>query len=377
MTSRSDLHPAVTAPTHQSFVKRSAATMIRLALIGYGYAGRTFHAPLIRATRGLELVAVMSRNAQQVHADLPGVLVVPSPEDACVIPSVDLVVIATPNDTHVPIATEAIRAGKHVVVDKPFAPTLEEARDVIALAQRTGRVLAVFHNRRWDGDFLALRDLLSRSALGDIAHFESHFDRYRPQVRVRWREQPGRGSGLWYDLGPHLVDQSLQLFGLPNRVLASLTAQRPGAQTDDWAHVLLDYGRLQVILHLSLLVAARLPRFSVHGHIASWVKYGTDPQERQLIAALRPGDAASGERECALHIDGATGSESETPIPPGDYGRFYAQLRDALNGAGDNPVPPAQALAVTAVVETAIRSSSEGRALPLPLTASEAREFAT
>jgi len=351
--------------------------VIRVALIGYGYAGRTFHAPLIRATHGLELVLVNSRNAQQVHADLPDVPVVSSATDVYVNPLVDLVVIATPNDTHVAIATAAIRAGKHVVVEKPFAPTLDEARDLMALAHRTGRVLAVFHNRRWDGDFLALRDLLSRSALGDVTHFESHFDRYRPQVRVRWREQPGVGSGLWHDLGPHLVDQSLQLFGLPNCVLASLAAQRPGAQTDDWAHVLLDYGRLQVILHVSLLVAARLPRFIVHGQIASWVKYGFDPQERQLVAALRRGDDGGGEREHAMYIDAVTDSHNETPIRHGDYGQFYTQLRDALNGAGPNPVPPAQALAVTAVVETAVRSSAERRAVPLPLTVSEARDFAT
>ena len=350
--------------------------VIRVALIGYGYAGRTFHAPLIRATHGLELVLVNSRNAQQVHADLPDVAVVSSATDVYVNPSVDLVVIATPNDTHVAIATAAIRAGKHVIVEKPFAPTLDEARDLMALAHRTGRVLAVFHNRRWDGDFLALRDLISRSVLGDVTHFESHFDRYRPQVRVRWREQPGAGSGLWYDLGPHLVDQSLQLFGLPNCVLASLAAQRPGAQTDDWAHVLLDYGRLQVILHVSLLVAARLPRFIVHGQIASWVKYGFDPQERQLIAASRRGDDSGGEREHAMYIDAVTDSQNETPIRHGDYGQFYSQLRDALNGAGPNPVPPSQALAVTAVVETAVRSSAERRAVPLPLTVSEARDFA-
>src|SRR2546428_3957788 len=144
--------------------------VIRVALIGYGYAGRTFHAPLIRATHGLELVLVNSRNAQQVHADLPDVAVVSSATDVYVNPSVDLVVIATPNDTHVAIATAAIRAGKHVVVEKPFAPTLGEARDLMALAHRTGRVLAVFHNRRWDGDFLALRDLISRSVLGNVTH---------------------------------------------------------------------------------------------------------------------------------------------------------------------------------------------------------------
>ena len=147
------------------------------------------------------------------------------------------------------------------------------AREIAALAQSLDRVLAVFQNRRWDGDFLALTDLLTSSALGDVTHFESHFDRYRPIVRDRWRERAGVGSGVWYDLGPHLVDQVLQLFGLPDRVMAAMAAQRAGAQSDDWAHVVLEYSRLRVILHASMLVAAPLPRFIVHGTTASWIKY--------------------------------------------------------------------------------------------------------
>jgi predicted dehydrogenase len=354
--------------------------MIRVALIGYGYAGRTFHAPLIRATPGLELAVISSRAPDRVRGDVPGVAVVPSPADAWAIPSIDLVVIATPNDTHVPIATAALGAGKHVVIEKPIAPTLAEARGLASLARQLNLVLAVFQNRRWDGDFLALEDLIARAALGDVTHFESHFDRYRPQVRARWREQHGAGSGVWYDLGPHLVDQTLQLFGLPTRVLASLAMQRPGAQADDWAHVILEYGRRRVVLHASMLVAARLPRFIVHGQSGTWIKYGLDAQERQLIARLQPGGGdggggGNGERERALIVDGATGSEEEIPIPRGDYGQFYSQIRDALQGAGGNPVPPAQAVAVAAVIETAIRSAAEGRALTLPLTDAEGRDF--
>ena len=350
--------------------------MIRVALIGYGYAGRTFHAPLIRATPGLELAVISSQAPDRVRADLPDVAVVPSPADAWAIQSVDLVVIATPNDTHAPIAAAALGAGKHVVIEKPIAPTLAEARDLASLAQRLNLVLAVFQNRRWDGDFLALKDLLSRAALGDVAHFESHFDRYRPQVRARWREQQSVGSGVWYDLGPHLVDQALQLFGLPSQVLASLAMQRPGAQADDWAHVILDYGRLRVVLHASMLVAGRSPRFIVHGQIGTWVKYGFDAQEQQLIARLQPGgDAGGRDRERALFVTGATRTEGEMPIPHGDYGQFYSQIRDALRGAGSNPVPPAQAVAVAAVIETAIRSAAEGRAFTLPLTDAEGRDF--
>jgi predicted dehydrogenase len=211
-----------------------------------------------------------------------------------------------------------------------------------------------------------------------VAHFESHFDRYRPLVRDRWRERAGAGSGLWYDLGPHLVDQALQLFGLPDRVLASMAAQRAGAQSDDWAHVILEYARLRVILHTSVLVAAPSRRFVVHGTAGSWIKRGVDGQERQLVAALTPPDARpADEREHAVLVDGISGAERETPIPPGDYRHFYMQLRDAVAGIGHNPVPPEQALAVTAVVEAAIRSSAEERALALALTEAEIQAFST
>src|SRR4051812_21246101 len=350
--------------------------MTRVALIGYGYAGRTFHAPLIRATPGLDLVVVSSSRPEQVRADLPGIEVVASPAQACAAAAVDVVVVATPNDSHVPIASMALDAGKHVVVEKPFAPTLDEARTLTLLAQRKNRLLAVFQNRRWDGDFLALKDLIASRALGDVAHFESHFDRFRPVVRDRWRERAGAGSGLWLDLGPHLVDQALQLFGLPERVSASLAAQRAGAQSDDWAHAVLEYNRLRVILHAAVLVPAPPPRFIVHGHSASWIKYGFDAQERELVAAL-PGAAAAPihAAERAVIVEGAGGVERDTPIGRGDYGEFYRQVRDAVQGTGRNPVPPGQALAVMAVVETAMRSSVEGRALQLPLTGPEARAF--
>jgi predicted dehydrogenase len=350
--------------------------MIRVALIGYGYAGRTFHAPLIRATPGLDLIAISSSRPERVHADLPGIPVLKSPEEVCSLPSVDLVVIATPNDTHVPIARAALAAGKHVVLEKPLAPTLEQARELASLAERTQRTLAVFQNRRWDGDFLALSHLLTSGVLGDVSHVESHFDRYRPLVRDRWRERAGIGAGLWFDLGPHLVDQALQLFGLPERVTASLAAQRAGAQSDDWAHVILAYARMRVILHTSVLVAAPSPRFTVHGQRGSWIKYGLDGQERELVAALTREDTGSAhEVEHAVLVDGGAATKAETAIPRGDYGQFYLQLQDALRGGGSNPVPPEQAIPVMAVIETAVRSSAEGMALTLPLTEAEVGRF--
>jgi predicted dehydrogenase len=350
--------------------------MIRVGLIGFGYAGRTFHVPLIRATPGLELVAVSSSRPERVTADLPGMAVVPDAGVLLATPSIDLVVIAAPPDVHAALAASALRAGKHVVVDKPIAPTLDEARATAMLAAGSDRVLAVFQNRRWDGDFLALRDLLSRGVLGEVSHFESHFDRYRPLVRDRWRERPGAGAGLWHDLGPHLVDQALQLFGLPDRVWASQAAQRAGSQVDDWVHVVLEYNRRRAILHASVLVAAPAVRFIVHGRDGSWIKYGVDAQEQQLVAALTPGGSvAPGEPELAVMVDGASGTRTSAPVPSGDYPEFYRRVRDAIDGAGGNPVPPEQAVAVAAVVETAIRSSAEGRALTVPLTESERLGF--
>lgn len=299
------------------------------------------------------------------------------PDEAVGLRSADLVVIATPNDTHVPLATAAFNAGKHVVVEKPFALTLEEGRLLARQATATNRLLTVFQNRRWDSDFLGANDhLVTRRVVGEVAHFESHFDRYRPDVRVRWREQSGRGSGVWYDLGPHLVDQALQLFGLPDRVTASLAAQRPGAQTDDWAHVILEYARLRVILNTSMLASGSIPRFIVHGQTGSWFKYGLDVQEGQLIAGMRPGDDGWGEDLVpAVLVDGGSGKHTEMAVPRGDYRQFYVLLRDAVDGIGKNPVPPAQAVAVVAVIETAIRSWKEGRALPLPLEEAERRAF--
>jgi len=350
--------------------------VIGVALVGYGLAGRTFHAPLIRTTPGFELVVVSSSRADQIRAELPGVAIAASAEETFKSPSVDLIVVATPNDSHVRLASMALEAGKHVVLEKPFAPTLADARDLAAVAGRTNRILAAFQNRRWDGDFIAVTDLLQRGALGELLHFESHFDRYRPVVRDRWRERAGVGAGLWYDLGPHLVDQALQLFGLPDRVTASLAAQRAGAQSDDWAHVVLEYGRMRAVLHASVLVPGTTTRFILRGTTASWIKYGLDRQERDLTAALAPGSAAAAEgEEYAVSVDGASGAETRLPIPPGDYHQFYARLRDAIAGSGRNPVPPLQAVVVTALVETAIRSSSERRSLAVPLTDEEVAAF--
>ena len=257
---------------------------INIALIGYGFVGKTFHAPLIQSVDGLNLAIVASRDEEKVKRDLPDVTVIASPEEAIQHPDVDLVVIASPNATHAPLARLALHAGKHVVVDKPFTLDMQEARELIALAEEKQRVLSVFHNRRWDSDYLGVKQVIEQGLIGKVKHFESHFDRFRPEVRVRWREQNVPGSGLWFDLGPHLIDQTLQLFGLPQSVQGNIATLREGAEINDWAHVVLNYPEHKVVLHCSMLVAGGVARFTVHGDKASVVKAHIDQQEDQVLA---------------------------------------------------------------------------------------------
>ncbi|HET6433346.1 oxidoreductase [Dyella sp.] len=344
---------------------------IRLGLIGYGYAGKTFHAPLIRATPGLELAAVASRDAAKVHADLPHIRVHETPAALIADDSLDVVVIATPNDTHAPLAADALRAGRHVVIDKPMALDRAEARALVALADRSTGQLSVFHNRRWDSDYLAVKQAIDNGLVGEVTHFESHIDRYRPAVRDRWRESAGPGAGIWYDLGPHLVDQVLQLFGLPERVHGALAIQRAGGLSDDWAHVRLDYGARQVILHASMLVAGGARRFVVHGTRGSLIKAGADRQEAQILAGMIPGAIGWGEDADPLIAIDAHGEARALPVAAGDQRRYYAALRDAIAGHAPWPVRPIEALATMAVIEAGFASGREGRAVALQLTDAE------
>ncbi|ENQ6247157.1 oxidoreductase [Klebsiella quasipneumoniae] len=344
---------------------------INIALIGYGFVGKTFHAPLIRSVPGLNLAFVASRDEEKVKRDLPDVTVIASAEAAVQHPDVDLVVIASPNATHAPLARLALNAGKHVVVDKPFTLDMQEARELIALAQEKQRLLSVFHNRRWDSDYLGIRQVIEQGAIGTVKHFESHFDRFRPEVRVRWREQNVPGSGLWFDLGPHLIDQALQLFGLPQSVQGNIATLRDGAEINDWAHVVLNYPAHKAILHCSMLVAGSSSRFTVHGDKGSVVKARADQQESQLLAGVVPGSAGWGQDDDKLVIYDASLQTQTQPTPSGDQRQYYMQIRDALKGQIANPVPPVEALAVMAVLEAAVRSAESGVAQTLDLTADE------
>ena len=353
---------------------------LRVGLVGYGYAGKTFHAPLIAAVPALELAAVASSDAAKVHADWPGIAVCATPADLIGRDDIDIVVIATPNDTHAPLARAALRAGRHVVVDKPFTVALDDARELVELARAQRRVLSVFHNRRWDGDFLTLRQLIADGALGRVVEMSSRHDRYRPEVRQRWREGAGPGAGLWFDLGPHLVDQALQLFGRPRAIALQRDLTRDGALADDWFHASLRYDRLHVHLHAGMLVAASAPRFAVHGTLASFVKEGLDAQEDALKAGVRP----SWPPQAGWGIDpgrasrvtrAGDGSAVVEPVPmlAGAHMAYFAGVAAAIRGEAPNPVPPEQALAVMELMALGIRSAEERRELEWAIPDAPAR----
>jgi scyllo-inositol 2-dehydrogenase (NADP+) len=326
--------------------------------MGYGLSGATFHAPLLAVDPAFTLSAIATRNAGAVASAWPDARVV-SVEAMLADPELDLIIVATPNDSHGPLAERALRAGKHVVVEKPFTLDSAEAARLGALARERGRCLAVFHNRRWDGDFLTVCQLVEQGRLGKLYSFESHFDRYRPQVKKRWKEEEGPGGGTLWDLGAHLVDQALQLFGMPDSVSADLGKQRPGAQAVDWFHLVLRYGEMRVILRSGSVVHEPWPRFVLQGEADAYIKYGLDPQEEQLKAGLRPGMAGWGAEPEERH--GRLSRSGSVPTVPGAYEAFYRQLATAMAGEGPVPVTAESAGQVIQVLEAALRHAAAGK----------------
>lgn len=327
---------------------------VRVGLAGYGLAGAVFHAPLIRSCKRLEIAAI------QTSRDAPHR--VESFED--LLSRSDLVVIATPNTTHYPLAKRALEAGKHVVIDKPFAVTVEEADSLIAAASRAQRVLTVFHNRRWDSDFLTLKRIWPR--LGQVSLFEAHWDRFRPAIKPGWRETGDPGGGVWYDLGSHLLDQALQLFGLPDSVSADILAQRDAATVDDYFDVSLHYGKARVCLRASTLVTDPRPRMAAYGSEAAFVKHGLDPQEDALKKGSDPLAKEFGidTRNGALTFP--DGRREEVATERGDYLAFYEAVADSILDGAPVPVDPADARAGLMLISLARQSAEQRRTLPVP-----------
>jgi predicted dehydrogenase len=347
-------------------------TEIRVGVIGYGMAGRVFHAPLIAAAPGMRVAAIVTSDAErarQAAADHPGAAIVDSAERLWErADELELVVVATPNRTHAPLARAAMEGGLGVVVDKPFAVTADEGRALIAEAKERGTMLTVYQNRRWDGDFLTVQRLISSGALGEVHRFESRFERWRPALKGGWREHgdPAEAGGLLYDLGSHLVDQALVLFGPATHVYAELDRRRPGVEVDDDAFVALTHASgVRSHLWMSHVDADDAMRMRVLGSRAAYVKHGLDVQERALRNGWPPGPDWGKEPESAWGRLGSGEAWTAVATDRGAYPEFYARVAAALRDGTPPPVDPADAVAALDVIHAAQQSAAEGAVVRL------------
>ncbi|WP_108652865.1 oxidoreductase [Dongshaea marina] len=335
--------------------------MIKCAVIGYGLSARVFHLPFLNSIDDFKVVGVSTRQQQELNQDYPQVQGYSDPHQLLDETDAELVVITAPNDVHFELAAKALGLGKHVVLEKPFVTTAAEGEELIKIASEQQRHLSVYHNRRWDSDFVTLRALIESGRLGELKFLESHFDRFRPIPRERWREQPGKGTGIWFDLGSHLLDQALHLLGTPQQLTASLRAMRPGSQTCDYFHVVLHYPDKELVLHSSPFCAGTFNRFVAQGTLGSYTKQGLDPQEDRLRDGIEPvGDWAKDVESGILNTE--LGSEPIESVT-GGYQHYYLELAAAIRGEGSLPVPAAEALECIRLLELAEQSSREGRTL--------------
>jgi predicted dehydrogenase len=336
--------------------------MIDVGLIGFGFAGRTFHAPVISAVEGLRLTAILQRHGSEAERAYPATRVVRSLDELFAIDSIQLVVVATSNTSHYDLAKQCLEAGRHVVVDKPFTTSYAEAVELVSVARKQQRIISVYQNRRWDGDFQTVQHLLAENKLGRVVLHESHFDRFRPHVREVWRERPEPGSGLLFDLGPHLIDQTVLLFGVPDAISADVRIERDGSMVDDAFDLVFHYPKMRALLRAGVLVSTPTPRFAIQGTSGGYLKYGLDPQED----ALKRGDSPSNEFwgyeaperwGTLLQARGESFVKEQLPTMPGDYRQYYANVRDAILGRAPLAVTPESALHVMRALELAIDSS--------------------
>jgi len=346
------------------------AEVINVGLVGYGLAGRVFHAPVIQSVPGLRLKKVVERHADESSKRYPEVEVVRNVAALLKDDEIDLVVITTPNTSHFENARDALLAGKHVVVEKPFTNTSAEALKLIDLAKQQNRMISVHQNRRWDGDFQTVKRLLDQKLLGRLVEYESHFDRFRNTRQPgAWREEDGPGTGILFDLGSHLIDQAQVLFGLPQSITADIRIQRDFARTPDNFELILHYEGLKVTLKAGMLVREPGPRFILHGTEGSFVKYGLDVQEDALKQGVTPGAPRWGEEPeelwgtlktqiGELHMDG------RIETIPGSYQSYYENLVKAINGEAELIVKPEEAMNTIRIIELAMESSQKRATIP-------------
>ncbi|WP_099610920.1 oxidoreductase [Vibrio fujianensis] len=339
-------------------------TPIKTAVIGYGYSAKTFHLPFIKTLPELELCAISSSQQSAVEHDWPQAKWYQDSEALLDHSDAELVIITAPNDVHFPLAKRALENGKHVIVEKPFVTQIEQGKALITLAQEQRRVLSVFHNRRWDGDFLTVKKMIEQGRLGEVRLFESHFDRYRPDVRQRWREQAQEGGGILFDLAPHLLDQALVLFGLPQAINAQCRMMRPGATTIDYYNLILHYPNHLVHLHSNLYSPEPNLRYKILGTLAKYEKMGLDPQEAQLKQGVEPiGDHWVSEDPTLYGQRYSESGAQAITTECGGYQHYFKAVADAIRLGTENPVPAEQALQNIALIKLAQESSKTGRTL--------------
>jgi scyllo-inositol 2-dehydrogenase (NADP+) len=349
--------------------------MIDVGLVGFGLAGRSFHAPVIRTVPGLRLAAILQRSGNEAAERYPDVRIVRTLDELLAMKEIRLVVIATPNDSHFPLAKQCLAAGRNVLVDKPFTTTLDEAIALVQFATQRNRLLTVYQNRRYDGDFQAILQLVASGALGRIVRFESNYDRFRPELRPgAWRERSGPGTGIFFDLAPHLIDHALMLFGLPLALTADIRREREGVVADDAFDLAFHYpSGLRADLRSSILAAVTRPRFLLHGTQGAFIKQSFDPQESNLRRGHIPTDAAWGaepEENWGLLTLSEKGTLTQRRVPSVncDYRDFYANLRDAILGKAKLAVTPEWALDVMRLLKLARQSSNERRTVSVTVT---------
>ena len=341
--------------------------MTTAGLLGFGLAGRYFHTPLLLAA-GIEVRAVVTRQRDAVATTLPNTIVLEDEAALFARSDIDLVVIATPNHLHAPQTRAALDAGKHVVVDKPLCLHASEASELVAYARARDRMLAPFHNRRWDADFLTIRKLIDDGTFGELNAFHARWDRYRPSVADRWREHDIAGNGVLYDLGTHLIDQAVCLFGMPDWVQADVFTQRPNAVANDGFELLLGKDRIRMTLGVSTLAADGGPRYRIHGAKGSFVKYAIDVQEAQLRAGMSATDANFGlepQSQWGTFTEGTSGARDIVQSERGRWSEFYTQVRACIEKSAPPPVRADAAVDVIRIIEAAMRSSASGERIAL------------
>jgi scyllo-inositol 2-dehydrogenase (NADP+) len=346
-------------------------TPINTALLSYGMSGEIFHAPLIAAHAGFRLSKIVQRKTATAQRRYPSVQVVNSIDDVLQDDNIELVVVNTPNETHYDYTVRVLEAGKHVVVEKPFSVTTAEADALIDLASRKHRLLTVFQNRRWDGDFLTLKQVVEQKLVGKIVEFELHYDRFRNYIEANtWKEEAAPGTGILYNLGSHMLDQVLVLFGVPQEVDARIGVQRPGGRVDDFYDIRLQYSGFQVIVKSSYLVRESMPRYILHGTEGSFVKFGIDPQEQALKDGRLPGSAGWGQEQPSLwgSINTAIGGLHVTgtiETAQGNYLSFYNNLFEAIRNDATLAVRAEESREVIRLIEACAESNSRRAAVKL------------